>query len=545
MLDFLVAHPLLLLFLVTAIGYLLGRIKIKGVSLGVAAVLFVGLAIGSLDPRLKLPDVLFELGLVIFMYTIGIASGPGFFAALRRKGLRDNLLALGVLLFAAALTVIFSLLLGLRPTLAAGLYAGSLTNTPALAAVLDTIQRTAPSDQIEALLAQPAIGYSIAYPMGVLGMIASVLVCQGLWKVNYAAEAAKIKDMRAASQKLVNRAIVVTQPGVIGMALEQLVAEHHWDVVFGRMERAGEVSLANGAMRLQANDLISVIGIEEDIRGVAAALGEVTDKHLEMDRSEYDFRRVFVSNPRVVGQRLRDLDLPQQYGAIVTRVRRGDIEFLPQGDTVLEPGDRVRVVARPENMEAVSKFFGDSYRELSEVDMLSFGLGLVLGILLGLIPLPLPGGGVFRLGLAAGPLIAALILGARGRSGPIVWQLPYSANLLLRQIGLMILLASIGLRSGYTFFTTFGDSGGLMLFLAGAAVTILSALVTLFVGFKLLKIPLGLLTGILAGIETQPSVLSFALNQTKNELPNIGYATVFPLATIGKIIIAQLLLRLL
>ncbi len=545
MLDFLVEHPLLLLFLVTAIGYLLGRIKIKGVSLGVAAVLFVGLAIGSLDPRLKLPDVLFELGLVIFMYTIGIASGPGFFAAMRRKGLRDNLLALGVLLFAAGLTVIFTLLLGLRPALAAGLYAGSLTNTPALAAVLDAIQRTAPPDQVEALLTQPAIGYSIAYPMGVLGMIASILVCQGLWKVNYTAEAAKIKDMRAASQKLVNRTIIVTQPGVMGMALEQLVTKHRWDVVFGRMEREGKVSLVDGAVRLQADDLISVIGVEEGIHSAAAALGEVTDKHLEMDRSEYDFRRVFVSNPRVVGQRLRDLGLPQQYGAIVTRVRRGDIEFLPQGDTVLEPGDRVRVVARPENMEAVSKFFGDSYRELSEVDMLSFGLGLVLGILLGLIPFPLPGGGVFRLGLAAGPLITALILGARGRSGPIVWQLPYSANLLLRQIGLMILLASIGLRSGYTFFTTFADSGGLMLFLTGACVTVLSALVTLFVGFKLLKIPLGLLTGILAGIETQPSVLSFALNQTRNELPNIGYATVFPLATIGKIIIAQLLLRLL
>jgi putative transport protein len=310
------------------------------------------------------------------------------------------------------------------------------------------------------------------------------------------------------------------------------------------MRHEGHIGLATGSTRFALGDLVSVIGTAEEIERVAAAIGEITDIHLELDRSEYDFRRVFVSNPRVIGQRLRDLNLPQQFGAIVTRVRRGDIEFLPHGDTVLEPGDRVRVVARPENMEAVSRFFGDSYRELSEIDMLSFGLGMTLGLLLGLAPFPLPGGGVFRLGLAAGPLISGLILGARMRTGPIIWQLPYSANLILRQVGLMLLLASIGLRSGHTFVTTLMSGNGWQLFLAGAAITVSTGLFALIVGYAVLKIPMGLLTGILGGIETQPSVLGFALAQARNELPNIGYATVFPLATIAKIIIAQVLLAL-
>lgn len=542
MIDLLAETPLLLLFLVAAIGYPLGRIKVAGVNLGVAAVLFVGLAVGALDPRLQLPTILFELGLMMFMYTIGLASGAGFFAALRRKGLRDNLLVLSMLVFAAALTALFARLLHLPATIATGLYTGSLTNTPALGAVIDTISRTAPPDQVETLVTEPAIGYSIAYPMGVLGMILVVFIMQRLWKTDYAAEAATIKDVQATSQALCNRTIAVTQPEMTGIPLKDLIARHSWDVVFGRMERQGLTGLAEGETRFELGDLVSVIGAEEETDRAASELGAISERRLEMDRSEYDFRRVFVSSQRVVGQRLGDLNLPQQFGAIVTRVRRGDIEFLAHGDTVLEPGDRVRVVARPENMNAVSKFFGDSYKELSEVDMLAFGLGMTLGILLGLVAVPLPSGGSFRLGFAAGPLIVGLILGARGRTGPIVWLLPYSANLVLRQLGLILLLASIGLRSGYTFFQTLGDAGGLYLLLAGAAITCLTGLLTLFIGHKLLKVPMGLLTGILAGLETQPSVLGFAREQANNELPNVGYATVFPLATIAKIILAQVLL---
>jgi putative transport protein len=237
-----------------------------------------------------------------------------------------------------------------------------------------------------------------------------------------------------------------------------------------------------------------------------------------------------------------DLHLPQDYGAIVSRVRRGDIDLLAHGSTILELGDRVRVIARREDMPALTALFGDSYKRLSEVNLLTLNLGLALGVMLGLIRIPLPGGVSFSLGLAGGPLVVGLILGAIRRTGRLVWTLPYSANLTLRQIGLIMLLAGIGLRSGYTFMTNFSSSGGLSIFFIGAFVTLVTALLMTVVGYKLLKIPFGLLTGMVAGMNTQPATLGFALDQAENELPNLGYALVFPVATITKIVVAQLLL---
>jgi putative transport protein len=294
--------------------------------------------------------------------------------------------------------------------------------------------------------------------------------------------------------------------------------------------------------RLAPGDLITAVGTHAALTQVAAALGEVSDERLEFDRSQLDYRRIFVSNPRLAGHRLRDLNLPQQFGALITRVRRGDVELLPTGELTLELGDRVRVLTDRRQMPAVTAFFGDSYRALSEIDVLTFSLGLGLGLLVGLIPLPLPGGAVLRLGLAGGPLLVALALGAVGRTGSLVWSLPYSANLTLRQIGLILFLAGVGTRSGYHFVATLGQDGGLAIFAAGAALTSLAALVTLWVGYRVLRIPLGVLSGLLAGLQTQPAVLGFALEQTQNDLPNLSYATVYALATIAKIVLAQLLL---
>ena len=219
--------------------------------------------------------------------------------------------------------------------------------------------------------------------------------------------------------------------------------------------------------------------------------------------------------------------------------------MLAHDDMVLELGDRVRITARREDMDAISRFFGDSYRALSEIDVLSFSLGIGLGLLVGLIPIPLPGGLVFKLGFAGGPLLVALILGALERTGPLVWTLPYSANLTLRQIGLIMFLAGVGTRAGYTFVSTFGQGGGISLFIAGTVITTLTALTTLWIGYRLLKISMSLLIGLLAGLQTQPAVLGFALEQTGNDLPNLGYARMFALAVIVKIIVAQLLVAFL
>lgn len=545
MIEALVEYPLLLLFAVSATGYAIGRIKVKGSSLGVAAVLFVGLAVGALDPRLALPEIIFELGLIIFVYTIGLSSGAGFFASFRRKGLRDNLFVLLMLLFAAGLAVVLHLLFQFRPAVTAGLYAGSLTNTPALAGLLDAIGNTASPATREALLAAPVVGYSVAYPMGVLGVILAIVITRRLWRVDFAAEAQNLRQYHLVEQSLYNRTVRVTESEAIGATLRDLQHHHNWDVVFTRLQRGDRLMLVTGDTILQRDDLLITIGTPEDVDAVVPHLGELADKRLELDRSEYDFRRVFVSNPEIAGRRLGELRLPQKHGAIVTRLRRGDVDLLAHADMMLELGDRVRVVARREDMPAISHLFGDSYRALSELNLLTFGLGLTLGLLVGLVPIPLPGGVIFRLGFAGGPLLVALVLGALGRSGTLVWTMPYSANLTLRQMGLILLLAGIGVRSGYTFFTTFTDSGGALLFISGALITFVTALLTLIIGYKLLRIPFGLLVGMLAALHTQPAVLGFSLEQSQNELPNIGYALIFPIATITKILIAQLLLTFL
>jgi putative transport protein len=545
MVDLLAKNPLLLLFVIAAISYPLGRIKVKGTSLGVAAVLFVSLAFGAIDPSLKLPEVIFTLGAVLFVYTLGLSGGPGFFASFRSKGLRDSLFMTAMLIFAAGLSVVAHFVLNLEPTLTAGMYAGSLTNTPALAGVLEYVSTNAPAAAREAMLAEPVIGYSITYPMGVVTVIVSILVMKNLWKVNYSAEAKQLQALGGTSRQLETRTIHVTRAAAITETLQELTRHYGWEVNFGRLKRDGELALAAAEVRLVPGDLLSLVGPPEEIDRVTAFLGEASDERLELDRSEYDFRRMFVSNPKVVGRRLGDLNLAGQFGAIATRLRRGDVEMLANDNMVLELGDRIRIVAHRNDLDRIARYMGDSYRALSEIDILTFSLGIAIGLLVGMIPIPLPGGLVFRLGFAGGPLVVALILGAVGRTGPLVWTLPYSANLTLRQFGLVMFLAGIGTRAGYAFITTFTQGNGIYLFFAGAIITTLTALATLWIGYRLLKIPLSLLIGLLAGQQTQPAVLGFGLEQTGNDLPNLGYTNMFALAVIVKIIMAQLLVAFL
>ena len=543
--EFLVAEPLLLLFIVVGLGYLLGNVKIRGISLGVAAVLFVGLAFGALSPDMRLPPILVDLGLIIFVYTIGLSSGPGFFASFRRKGLRDNTFVFLMLLLGALLTVGFAAVFHLKATVTAGMFAGSLTNTPALAGILETSARVAPAGQLTVLETEPVIGYSVAYPMGVIGLMLAIYVMQRVFRIDYKAEARSLRQYNVIEQDLYTRTVRITQPAAVGVPVTELSRRHKWDVVLSRVRTQGELTLATGDTTFDLNDEVTLVGTPEEVDRALVELGVPAGRQPELDRSDFDFRRIFVSNHEIAGRRINELDLPRSYGAIISRVRRGDIDLLAHGDTVLELGDRVRVVARRADMPRLAALFGDSYKSLSEVNLLSLSLGLAAGVLIGLIPIPLPGGVVITLGLAGGPLLVGLVAGALRRTGPVVWTIPYSANLTLRQIGLSLLLAGIGVRSGYTFLTNFTASGGLQVFFAGAVITTLIGFLTLLIGYKVLKIPFGMLTGMLAGLGTQPAALGFGLQQADNELPNLGYALVFPIATITKVIVAQLLLILL
>lgn len=544
LIELLVQQPLILFFLVVAIGYPLGHLKLGGGSLGVAAVLFVGLAFGALDERLKLPEILYQLGLVLFVYCIGLNNGQGFFRALRSGGLRSNLLVVAALLLATAGAALIHTLIGLNSAQTAGLYAGSLTNTPALAAVIESIKLTTPANLQEQLLNDPVVGYSIAYPMGVLGMILALSLAQRWWKPDYAKEAQDLQHLGAVSEDLVSETIRVTNNEACQATVSELLQTFPRHVIFARRRHGQEVSLVTGSTQLTVDDQVSVIGPPDEVKTMVAQLGEVENEQLADDRSLFDFRRVFVSSPQVIGHTIGELQLPDRFGALVTRLRRGDMELLATANMVLEPGDRIRVVALRSRMREVTDFFGDSYKALSEIDFLTFALGLVIGLLVGQIPIPIPGG-EFRLGIAGGPLIVALVLSTIERTGPLVWVVPYSANLTLRQFGVVLFLAGIGTRAGYAFVSTLLSSGGLLLFLSGAVLTWATALITLWVGYKLLKIPLSLLSGVLSGLQTNPAILSYATKQTDNDIPNIGYATVYPAAMIIKIVLAQLLLTLL
>jgi putative transport protein len=316
-------------------------------------------------------------------------------------------------------------------------------------------------------------------------------------------------------------------------------------VVFGRIRRDGLTNIVHDETFFAAGDLVTVIGSERDVLAAARALGSVSEARIDLDRSEIDYRRMFVSNPELTGHPLRELHLIQKYDAVITRVRRGDVDLVPNADFELQLGDRTRVLAAVHRMPDIQKLFGDSLRQVAEIDVITFSLGIGIGLLLGAVPIPLPRGGTFELGLAGGPLLAGLVLGRVGRSGPLVWLSPFGANLTLRQFGLVLFLSGVGVRAGHSFGSALGSGAVLPTFLAGAVLTSLSVSLALFVGHRLLRIPLNVMIGTLGGIHTQPAVLAFALEKSGKDLPNIGYTTVYPLATIGKIVLAQALVYLL
>lgn len=543
MIEFLAENTVLLVFVTAALGYLVGRITIKGASLGVAAVLFVGLAIGSQDPSLAVPEFARTAGLAIFVYTIGLSSGAGFFASLNRQGLRNNLLVVAMLTLGAGLALATAVALDLGSGLAAGFFSGTFTNTPAMAAVIEAV-RAGGGD--EAAQNAPTVGYSIAYPMGVLGPILAIAVARRIYRVNYRKEAAHLAALHLVQEEIDTQTIRVTRPQTVGLSVREVQTLLHRPVVFTRIVRGEDTMLADGSVVLADGDLVTVVGEPLHVAAAIERLGEADDvQHPELDRSRYDFRRIFVSNSAVVGRPLRDLRLPEEYGAIVSRVRRGDIDVTMTASSVLELGDRVRVVAERSRMKDVTRLLGDSYRHLSEIDLLSFGLGLSLGLLVGAIPIPIGGGLTFKLGSAAGPLLVGLVLGALRRTGPIVWNIPYSANLTLRQIGLILFLTAVGLSSGYTFRTTFAGATGLSLLGIGAVISFVIPLLTLVLGYKLLKVPFGQLTGMLSAQQTQPAVLGYALEDSKDEAPNVGWALVYPVAMITKILLGQVIFMVL
>lgn len=507
-------------------GYVLGSIRIRGFSLGVAAVLFAGLALGAWGPgQFELPPLISTLGLALFVYTMGLACGPGAPSSLRRYGLRMALLVCGSLLLSAVICWGAGRWMGLPLQQTAGVYCGAITNTPALAAQLEWLQRNAPNAPQEVKVG-PAVGYSLAYPFGVGGLL--LLMAFYSRRLD---PAQKPERPRAVTYRITER-----KPN--GNFLEADWVQHETGLVVSRRLRAGHQQVVLADTVLEPEDLVAAVGTPEQHAQHGARLGQPVDVHLEHQGQEVQYRRYFLSRRELVGKHLRDLVLG---GAVVTRVRRGDLEITADPDLRLEWGDVLRVVV-PAGCE-LEPIFGDSLDTLAHTDLFPMALGMVLGVLLGSLPLPLGDPPYPTLGVAGGTLVIGLLLGYLGRTGPLVWTMPLEANLALRQIGLLFFLAPIGIMAGGQFASAMQHEG-LRLILLGAGLTCFSSLSLLILGARWLKLPPADILGLLSGAHTQPAALAYASDRSRDPAVEITYAAVFPLAMITKILVGTWLLTL-
>ncbi|MFN8073866.1 MAG: TrkA C-terminal domain-containing protein [Kineosporiaceae bacterium] len=524
--EYLKDEPLLVLFFLIGIGAALGHVRVFGVQIGPAAVLFASIAFTATANHwgvdIKVSKEVGELGLALFTYTIGMMAGPGFFSVLK-TGWRIMLAMSGALIAAAGVAWGLGSALGLNRHVIAGTFAGGLTNTPALAAATERI-----TDPAQA--AQPTIGYSIAYLFGVVGMLIAASIALG-----------RKGDDDGAAAGLTNVTVRVERTD--HPRLREIEAAYGNKLTFSRV-RHGETSpvlVADHEDRLEVGDLVTVVGPREVVDKVAAELGHASSHKLTADRRELDFRRITLSKGDLAGRTLGSLDLFGKFGATVTRVRRGDVDMIAAEDLVLQPGDRLRVIAPHGKMKEVSKHLGDSVRGLSDINPVGLGLGMALGVALGSIKFNLPGGG-FELGAAAGTLILGLILGRVGRVGPLVLTLPHTAATALSHIGMLAFLAYAGTKAGGQFVKAVSSDLGWKIAVVGAVVTLTSVAIQLFIVQPLFKVGGMRMAGVLAGSQTQPAVLAYANDRTGfDQRVALGYALVYPVAMVVKILLAQIL----
>ncbi len=533
MLDFLAANPLIALVVILAIGLALGKIRVLGLSLGAAAVLFVALGLATANPEIQIPALVYQLGLAMFVYVIGLSAGPVFFREFRTRGWRLTVFMILLIIALAALAWALIRALGLDATTGVGMFAGALSSTPGMAAVVEMVRATDP-----AAASEPVVGYSLAYPGAVIGAILVAAIGAAILKVNHERDA---RDEGLIAAPLVWKGVklgpdvscrVGDLPRLSG---QQIIATRIADDPHSHRLADPELP-AHPGMELVIN------GTEEAVDAAIAVLGQERDTKIE--DTDLVYSRFTVSNPEVAGRTVAELDTVA-HGFMIARIRQGDTEVVPTVDTVVNYSDRVRVVAAPGRMGEVRRFLGDSEKSLGDVDLLPFAAGLALGLLLGAIPIPLPGGTTLSLGFGGGPIVVGLILGALNRTGPVTWQMPFHANRTISTLGLSLFLAGVGTSAGAGFRDALTDPSSLVYMGVGLAITLASAVLCGVIGMGVLGLRWDEAMGVAAGMTTNPAIISYLNGQTGTELPNRGYATVYPTAMIGKIIAAQVLFLLL
>ena len=518
------ASPLTALFLTIAVGYLVGELNLKGFALGSGAVLFVGLACGAFAPKSAPPGMLGTLGLLLFLYCVGVQYGNEWFRGLTSpEGLKANFAAICGLTAAGLVSLVIYQTGAASLAEAIGLFAGSGTSTPTLQAAIDALQSQ-----------DPAVGYSVAYPFGVAGPILCMYLYLALFKPKLEAPAAK---------RIQPTEVKVRNAALIGRPFPELQRSLPSGVQVVAIRGAQQNRVPTASTILDADDVVLVIGTDPAAIDKARTLiGQGTSGELTADRTDLDYVRVYASKRSVVGMPLGRLKIPGGFEYAYLQVRRGDTDLLPDEDLVLEFGDRVGVLCNRANFPAVRSFYGDSIKGTADFSYISIGVGAALGLIAGMIPIPVPGVGRITLGLA-GVLLVALGLGTLRRTSGIVWTLPLSANLVLRNFGLTVFLAQVGISSGPKFAATVAETGPAFILL-GALILLPLVGVTMIVG-RLLAIPVDDLFGIVSGVTGNPGILAYASRAAPTDRPDIGFAMIFPSMTVLKILFVQVVAALL
>jgi putative transport protein len=516
-----------ILFLIITVGILIGKVKIFGITLDSSAVIFVALFFGHFG--FSVPDIFQQIGLIFFIYSIGIQAGPGFFESFQKKGFQLIIIAAMVVVSGSILAFLASYFLEIDNKLVVGLFTGALTSTPGLAAAIESSNSPLAS-----------IGYGIAYPFGVIGVILFVRLAPRILKFNIKkAEEDYEKDISEDYPEIKSKNFIVENKNIVDKTIGDLEIRSMTGANISRIVHNGQAVAPDAESILHKGDLVKVVGTKKSLKKIGLLIGKETKT--EVPRSgEFDVQWILVTNKKVVRKTLGELNLFNNYMATVTRIRRSGIDITPNAGSQIRFGDKLMVASSKGNMPAVIKLFGNNVKRLNEADFLPISAGIVIGVLLGILDIPIPGGGVFNLGLSGGVLISGLILSRIGKTGPIIWNVSGPANQLLRQIGLLFFLAAVGTQAGETLVETV-KANGTILVSVGIVLTILPMLISALIGVYVFKTNVLSVFGTLVGGMTSTPGLSAVDSLTESNAPSIAYATVYPIALVIMIICAQIL----
>ncbi|EQA11413.1 putative transporter [Glaesserella parasuis] len=540
-----IALTVSLLSLVAVIGLWIGHIKVRGVSLGIGGVLFGGILVSHFMTQygVKLDGhtlhFIQEFGLILFVYTIGIQVGPGFFASLRQSGLKLNAFAVMIVGISGILVILLHKIFDVPLPVILGIFSGAVTNTPSLGAGQQILTELGG----ESITAVMGMGYAIAYPFGIIGILLAMWLIRIIFKINVDKEADEF-DSATNNKKdgLSTMNVRITNPNLNGLMLQEFPDFELHEVVYSRIKRNDELFVPKVHTQIQIGDILHLVGTKAALHKMQLILGEEVNVSLSTKGTMYRTERAVVTNEKVFGKQIRQLMLKGKYDVVISRLNRAGVELVPNGQMTLQFGDVLNLVGRQEDIEAVMAIIGNAQQKLQQVQMLPIFIGVGLGVLLGSIPIYLPGFPVaLKLGLAGGPLVVALILARIGSIKKLYWFMPPSANLALREIGIVLFLAVVGWKAGGNFLNTLLSNDGLAWIGYGAIITFIPLIVTGLVARIYGKLNYLSLCGLLAGSMTDPPALAFA-NGIKegNGAAALSYATVYPLVMFCRIILPQI-----